>query len=299
MSPKDQQRPLDPDLKRAYLDRLGLDAEPPSAEALRRLHQRHIERVPYETTWIHSGELWTIDPFEAAKRIATEGRGGYCYHLNGALAELLGSLGYDVHRHVGGVHGPAGPTPDEVGNHLVLTVRGLPSDDNQSGVWYVDTGLGDALHDPFPLVAGSYQQGPYLLSLETLETLDGNEGWHFRHDPQGSFAGMVWTDAEADQSDFAEQHTHLSTSPNSGFVRIVTAQRRDADGIDVVRGLFASRIGTRASKSEALTNRAEWFGALRDLCGLHFDSTSPELLDRLWDRTLATHRAWEATKDAK
>lgn len=33
----------------AYLDRLGLDAEPPSLQALTRLHRAHVERIAYET----------------------------------------------------------------------------------------------------------------------------------------------------------------------------------------------------------------------------------------------------------
>ena len=47
---------LDRDVRDAYLHRLGLDAEPPSVAALARLHRRHVERVPYETLWIHGGE---------------------------------------------------------------------------------------------------------------------------------------------------------------------------------------------------------------------------------------------------
>lgn len=54
----------------SYLDRLGLEVEPPSAEALFRLHRRHAERIPYETLWIHAGESWGIDAIEAADRIA-------------------------------------------------------------------------------------------------------------------------------------------------------------------------------------------------------------------------------------
>src|SRR6185437_6116976 len=42
---------VDSDLRDAYLARLGLEAEPPSVEALRWLHRRQVERVPYETMW--------------------------------------------------------------------------------------------------------------------------------------------------------------------------------------------------------------------------------------------------------
>ena len=107
-----------------YLARLGLEARPPSVEALFALHRAHIERVPYETLWIHLGERRGLDQ-ETSARLIASGRGGYCYHLNGALGWLLEQLGYDVTRHVGGVHGPDGPTIDVFTNHLVITVAGL------------------------------------------------------------------------------------------------------------------------------------------------------------------------------
>ncbi|PZG07279.1 hypothetical protein C1I95_31220 [Micromonospora craterilacus] len=97
------------DIQQAYLARLGVAAEPPSVAGLQLLARRHVERVPYETLWIHAGEAWNIDPYESARRIALHSRGGYCYHMNGALGLLLSSLGYAVRGHVGGVHGPEGP----------------------------------------------------------------------------------------------------------------------------------------------------------------------------------------------
>ena len=157
---------LDAAVRAAYLSRLGVEAGTPSVEALRLVVQRQVERVPYETFWIPAGERWSIDPAEAARRIAFEGRGGYCYHLNGALGLLLSSLGYAVHGHVGGVQAGE-PNPNAMGNHLVLTVTGLPSETNPSGTWYVDAGLGDALHEPLPLAPGAYVQDPFHLALES------------------------------------------------------------------------------------------------------------------------------------
>lgn len=257
---------MDHELQDAYLRRLGLEAEPPSVHALQRLHQRQVERVPYETMWIHAGETWGIDPQRSVERVALEGRGGYCFHLNGAFAELLDSLGYAVHRHVGGVHGPAGPDPDMLTNHLVLTVRELPTDENPAGVWYVDAGLGDALYEAVPLTAGAFTQGPFHLVLD--ETSDGVGDWHLTHDPTGGFAGMSWRSAETTMDAFATRHQWLSTSPDSGFVRVATAQRRDATGVDVVRGLVLSRVGDGSSPSDPLEDRGEWFAALADLFDL-------------------------------
>lgn len=280
------------DVRAAYLDRLGLEAEAPSIEALRRLHQRQVERVPYETLWIHAGEGWGIDPRRAAVRIAFHGRGGYCYHLNGALGALLRSLGYAVRTHVGGVHGPDGPDVDSRGNHMVLTVGGLPTSDNPGGVWYVDAGLGDALHEPLPLAGGVYSQPPFRLSLE--EATGEEPGWHLTHDPSGGFTGMSWSDSDAGLEDFTAKHSWLSTSPGSGFVRVAMAERRDATGVDVIRGLVLTRVGSDASTGEPLLNRAEWFEALADVFGLRFDSLASDALDQLWARVLDGHRQWEA-----
>jgi N-hydroxyarylamine O-acetyltransferase len=284
---------LDPRVREAYLARLGVEAEPPSVAALRLLTQRQVERVPYETLWIHAGEAWNIDPHESARRIALDGRGGYCYHMNGALGLLLRSLGYAVHGHVGGVHGPEGPSSDEMGNHLVLTVDQLPTEANPTGVWYVDSGLGDALHDPLPLAAGMHDQQPFRLSLEQVD--DGST-WHLTHDPGGGFKGMTWTSGHARLADFEAQHVWLSTSPDSGFVKVAMAERRDATGVDVVRGLVLSRVGDRAHTAEPVTRRAEWFELLADLFDLRLQASTSEARDRLWTSVLTAHRHWETAQ---
>jgi N-hydroxyarylamine O-acetyltransferase len=285
--------PLDDAVRAAYLSRLGVDVGPPSVESLYALVRRHSERVPYETLWIQSGELWGIDPGESARRIALVGRGGYCYHLNGALGLLLHSLGYEVHGHVGGVHVSAGPEPEAVGNHLVLTVAGLPSPSNPTGTWYVDNGLGDALHEPLPLVAGAYVQGPFRLGLERVSS---NE-WHLTHDPAGGFRGMSWTTGTARQADFEEMHAWLSTSPESGFVQVPMAERRDATGVDVIRGLALTRIGEDAFTAQPVTSKQEWFDLLSSTFGLSFEASPPGARDRLWAAVLAAHRARAARGD--
>jgi N-hydroxyarylamine O-acetyltransferase len=285
--------PLDDAVRAAYLARLGVEEGPPSVESMYTLVRRHAERVPYETLWIQSGELWGIDPRESARRISLGGRGGYCYHLNGALGLLLHSLGYDVHGHIGGVHVASAPGPDAAGNHLVLTVAGLSTASNPSGVWYVDAGLGDALHEPLPLTPGMYEQGPFRMGLERVS---GSE-WHLTHDPAGGFSGMGWTTTPARQADFEERHAWLSTSPESGFVQVAMAERRDATGVDVIRGLVLARVGTNAFTAEPLTSKREWFDLLADVFGLHFDASPPGARDKLWETVLAAHRQWEAAGD--
>jgi N-hydroxyarylamine O-acetyltransferase len=268
---------------------LGLEPEPPSVEALARVHRAHVERVPYETVWIHMGHRWGIDPQASLQRVAT-GRGGYCYHLNGALSTVLEALGYRVTRHVGGVHGPDGPSEDAFPNHLALLVHDLPDDTNPGGTWYVDAGLGDALHAPLPLRPGTYEQAPMRFSLERVE--HGVGDWHLTHDPTGSFSGMSFLETPVRMETFEARHEYLSTSPDSGFVRTLTVQRRRPDGMDILRACVLSRRTGDITTREVLDRRRDWFDALTDVFDLQLDG-SPEDLDALWERVSATHAAWQ------
>jgi len=270
-----------------YLRRLGVEhlaGQEPSADHLTALHRAHAERVPYECLWIWIGQRTTVDAAESADRVL-RGRGGYCYHLNGAFALLLESLGYRVTRHVGGVQSqdhPAGAT----GNHLVLTVSGLPSAAAPDGHWLADLGMGDGLHDPLPLVTGEFRQGPFRYALRPSEAEPG--GWRFDHDPRGSFPGMDFRAEPAAMADFAERHEFLSTSPESGFVRVATAARRDADGADILRGLTLTRVAAETTTT-TLDGRAAYLAALADVFGLTYRQAEQDLL---WRRVSAAHERW-------
>jgi N-hydroxyarylamine O-acetyltransferase len=273
-----------------YLRRLGVAAAPPSVDALFALHRAQVERVPYETTWIQMGDPFDVSGTAALERVATNGRGGYCFLLNGAFATLLTALGYSVTRHIGCVHPRDALDEGSIANHLVLTVDGLPADDNPDGVWYVDAGLGDAMYEPLPLVAGTYTQPPLTFVLE--EVRDGWGDWRFTHDPNGTFEQMTFATAPASEPDFAAQHAHLSTSPDSGFVKWVTIQRRDARGCDVIRGLTLFRIEGRTRTSRVIDDRDAWFAALADVFGLTLLDATAAAKDQLWARAVAAHEAW-------
>jgi N-hydroxyarylamine O-acetyltransferase len=274
----------------AYLARLRLpNPEPPSAGALRALHAAQVERIPYEALEIQLGRPTTIDPYDSADRILRQHRGGYCYHLNGALSLLLGALGYDVRMHRAGVQPRSAPRPPGTAwaNHLALTVHGLVTDDCPSGEWLVDAGLGDALHEPLPLHEGTYTQGPFTYRLGPSDTEPGC--WRFDHDPRGSFRSMEFGPAEAAFADFTERHVHLSTAPESGFVRTCAVQRRDATGADTLTGLVLRRV---PGGSQTLEKKSEWFDALADVFDLPLADEDEATRDRLWKRVLSAHEAW-------
>ena len=100
-----------------------------------------------------------------------------------------------------------------MGNHLVLTVDQLPTEANPSGVWYVDTGLGDALHEPLPLAAGRHEQPPFRL---TLEQVDDGSTWHLSHD---------WFEPLADRFEL-RSHTSTPEARDRLWASVLGAHRR-------------------------------------------------------------------------
>ena len=282
----------------AYLRRLGIgDPGPPTVAGLRALHAAHVERIPYEALDIQLGRLTSIDPHDSAARITRRGRGGYCYHLNGAFSLRLRALGYDMAWHRAGIQNrsdAAAPGPVRA-NHLALTVYGLPDADSPDGDWLVDVGLGDALHQPLPLRTGAYDQGPFRYVLRHSDVAP--RGWRFEHDPGGSFIGMDFAPAPATLDDFTERHVFLSTSPESGFVRTCSVQRRDAHGVDVLTGCVLRRFDSNgAGTSHVLDTDRDWFDALADVFGLPLTDLDAHARDALWTRVCAAHEAWLTTR---
>ena len=278
-----------------YLRRLGItDPGRPSVSALRVLQAAHVERIAYEALDIQLGRMTSIEPEDSAARITALGRGGYCYHLNGAFSLLLQELGYDVVWHRAGVQNPGEPRPgSERANHLSLTVHGLPSAESPSGDWLVDVGLGDGIHAPLPLREGEHAEGPFRFRLRPSETDPG--GWRFDHDPAGSFIGFDFAPARATLADFAARHVYLSTSPESGFVRTCVVQRRDAGGADTLRGCVLLRTGgTRTPRT--IDDPHEWFAVLKDLFVLTPTDLTAADRDGLWRRIRAAHEAWQASR---
>ncbi|MET9855462.1 arylamine N-acetyltransferase [Streptomyces sp. NPDC006450] len=287
----------------AYLRRLGIE-EPgaPSVEGLFALQRAHVERVPYENVDIQLGRAPGIDPELSARRFAA-GRGGYCFHLNGAFAALLDHLGYEVTRHVGGVYKESQPeaaAPGVSGDHLALTVR-VPgagqadADAGSIGSYFVDTGLGDGPHEPLPLREGAYRQGAFAYFLERLP----GTGWLYRH--PGSSAPLVKFRAEpagpAGTAGFEAEHVRLSTSEDSGFVRTFAALRRDADGIDALRGRVLSRTDpVRGNTERVLDGPEEFYAVLEGVFGRALDDLTPTDRSALWTRVASAHESWAATR---
>ena len=280
---------LDDALAASYLEKLGVDARPGDVDAatLAALQRAHLAAVPYENVDILLGRPPAIEPAAAARRILA-GRGGYCFHLNGGFSLLLEWLGVDLVRHRAGVWGQSSETPPGPnGNHLGLTATVDGCD------WLVDAGLGDGPAEPLPLVAGTYERDGFRFRLGRSPLAPG--GWRLDHDPRGSWHLVdIAGERASSPEDFDEMHTVLSTSPDSGFVRVAAVTRRRAGRLEVLRGcVFAEHDGV-SRRARDVETADEWWGIVIDHFGLDYRDVAPGSRDGLWTRVRATHEAWDA-----
>src|SRR5436853_413976 len=105
---------------------------------------------------------------------------------------------------------------------------------------------------------------------------------------------MACRSAPTDLAAFEPTNTDLSTSPESGFVKLLSVQRRSARAVDILRGLVLIRVGDDAHE-RTLESSAELRAALREIFGFDLDEFTDGALDALWQRSHAAHLAWVAS----
>ncbi|HUG32641.1 MAG TPA: arylamine N-acetyltransferase [Acidimicrobiia bacterium] len=232
----------------AYLDRIGL-SEPlePDLAYLERLQRAHLTAIPFENLDVYARrEMRTEDTWSISK-LVDRGRGGWCFELNGAFANLLEELGYDVKRlaaHV--VQGSGAPMP----THLSLEVA-------LDRPYLVDVGFGDSFIKPLPLDSGGPHDGGtgdygFVFDGERVTLVsyeaDGTVEPHYRFER---------TDRQL--ADFEEASVYLRTTPGLQWTQARFATRLLDGGPDRVT-LLSDRIKFRRSGTwtEHPVDDSEW-----------------------------------------
>ncbi len=80
-----------------YLKRLNESQEMPSFDYLSRLQYQHVTTIPFENLDVIRKVPIYLNLATIESKILENGRGGYCYELNGLFQALLKKLGYDAH----------------------------------------------------------------------------------------------------------------------------------------------------------------------------------------------------------
>ena len=136
-----------------YFKRIGLEMPEtivPDGELLKKLHFAHCTTVPYENLDIIRGIPLRLDDEGLYQKVVEEGKGGYCFELNGLFAWLLRELGYKVTEYASRYL--RGESSIPMRRHRVLRVEAT------DGVYCADVGIGEVCpRYPLKLVEGLEQ----------------------------------------------------------------------------------------------------------------------------------------------
>jgi N-hydroxyarylamine O-acetyltransferase len=147
-------------------------------------------------------------------KIVTQGRGGFCYELNGMFAWLLKQIGLDVTYLNGRVYNREDGKLGIEFDHLALLVQ-VPG---HSGRWLADVGFGDSFNEPLRFdVEGEQPQGLRSYRLEV--TSAGYVVW--QKDYSGAWNREYFFDLQPRDfpTDYEAGCLYHQTSPRSSFTR--------------------------------------------------------------------------------
>ena len=240
-----------------YLARLGVRSPgAPTIQLLRELHRRHVERVPFENLSIHVGEAIELEPDALIDKLTLRHRGGFCYELNGAFAELLRTLGFAVELLEGRVYGDG--VPGIPFDHLALcvTIATVP--------YLADVGFGAGFLEPLSLAIAEEQIDP--AGIFTIVEREG--GWFdLVHD---GVAQYVFSRVPRRLDEFAGGCRYHQTSPQSPFTRGTVCSLPTAAGRITLRNRrLLVTIGTEREERELAPS------AIREVLAGDFGITLP------------------------
>ncbi|MCB5166862.1 arylamine N-acetyltransferase [Streptomyces bambusae] len=260
---------LPPEHVAAYLARIGAERPlRPTAEALRELHLRHLQAVPFENLSIHLGEDVSLDAGALFDKLVTARRGGFCFELNGAFALLLRSLGYRVDLLAAEVTPAGGGTTIPAG-HLALRVESC-----EGTAWLADVGFGDHSHFPLAFDDRGDQKDPggvFRLADAPEGDLDvfQNDEVQFRLElrprPLSHFRSAAWWHC---------------TSPLSNFTRGPVCTRLTPDGRTTLTGRTLITTTPAGRTKQVLHDTPALLTTYQDHFGVVLDRAPVPLLPR-------------------
>ena len=261
--------PVTDDDVSAYLARLGVDPGPPSFGQLSAIHRAQVERIPYETTWIHLGETWTVDPGTAllADRPPTA-RAGTASTSTGRSARCCRAPRLPRHDARRQRAGRARP-PARAGRRPRRARRPR----RPGGGRRVARRRRARRRAARAAAAGprSTRQGPFTFRSRRTTAL-----WHLRHDARGSFAGVSF----GPPPDGRVHRLRHAPRPPLDSTRLGLRPRRHRPtprraSADILRALTLSRVTVEGDERRVVDDRSDWFAVLADVYGLHLGDAPP------------------------
>lgn len=259
----------------AYLARIGhKDPVRPDLETLKAVHAAHLRAIPYDALDVQLGRSLTTDVAAAYRKIVDQGRGGWCYEMNGLFGWALAEIGFSTTRLCSGPMRPYA-AERELGNHLIIRV-------DLDEPWIADVGYGDGPIEPYRMVEGEFTQRGFTYRLENI-----GGGWLRLNNHQYGLSPTY--DFRPDLSDerlLSERCRHLHTAEDSPFVLNLVALRHTQNGVFHLVGRKIRGCENGLPTASRLINSAEELEAvLTDDFGIR----TPEGVKGLWPKVCARH----------
>jgi N-hydroxyarylamine O-acetyltransferase len=220
-----------------------------------------MQAVPFENLDIGLKRPIRIDEQSLWEKIVVNGRGGFCYELNGMFAWLLKQIGFDVTYLNGRVFNKEGWLGIEF-DHLALLVK-IP---NSSTPWLADVGFGDSFTEPLNFEErGEQIQG--LRAYRVEEVANGFVTWQKNYG--GSWERQYFFDIQPRTfpQDYEAGCLYHQTSPDTSFTQWSIISRATEDGrVSLEDGrLIVTKNGQRTER--IFESQDEYHKLLKE----HFD----------------------------
>ena len=198
--------------KSEYLRRIGAENFKVSADlkTLKFLQKQHLLRIPFENLDIHRKKPIILDEDKFYKKIVGNGRGGFCYELNGLFYKLLEKIGFKGKIISARVSDGMGNFGAEYDHLAILT-------EIEGEEYLVDVGFGDFSAEPLKFVLDVEQNdenGTFLIKKfdeEYFEVIKKNgDEWKSEY---------IFKNLKRDLAEFSEMCRFHQTSPESHFTR--------------------------------------------------------------------------------
>lgn len=228
-----------------YLQRLGYDAPPPpTLQTLRDLQQRHTGQFPFENINTLAGLPVPIDLPSIEQKLLHDGRGGYCYELNGMFFGLLQALGFDVRGITGRVvmGQPEGAWPARTHRLNLVTLDGVR--------YITDVGFGGMVPTA-PLLLDSLDA--QATAHEPYRIEPHSDGYTLRAKVVDEWRAMYIFDLQRQEEvDYAVGNWYVSAHPESSFARqLMVARTGQGWRRTLNNGSFAiHRIGEESERRQ-------------------------------------------------
>lgn len=198
--------------KNKYLRRIKIEDTNIAAnlENLKFLQRQHLLNVPFENLDIHWTRPIILENKAFYEKIVGEGRGGFCYELNGLFYDLLAEIGFQSKRISAKVSKGDGKFGAEY-DHMAILTR---IDDKE---YLVDAGFGDFTAEPLEFALDVEQQDRNGVFL--IRKFDENYFEVVKKDGDDWKSEYIFTNLERDLAEFAGMCSFHQTSPESHFTK--------------------------------------------------------------------------------